>query len=103
MGDGCSGPFASPWSDAFLLTHSLTYSLTQLFTQAPRNIYLSLYEPWPGPPGDWWAKKHTGIGEFGAVRGAGCSFMRGLGSSEQGLSESAWGVQASFAAEMTLN
>lgn len=89
------------------VTPSLTHSFIPLLTfiQAPRGIYLALYKPWPSPSGALILvdEEHTGAGESGAVGGASCGDVSGLGGPVQGLLESAWGGQASFTEEVTLN
>lgn len=48
------------------------------------------------------SEEHTGAGESGAVGGAGCRDVRELGSSRQGLCETAWGGQEGITKEATL-
>lgn len=69
------------------LTHSFIPSLTHSFIQAPRGIYLALYKPWPSPPGALILvdEEHTGAGESGAVGGASCGDVSGLGGPCAGL------------------
>lgn len=63
--------------------------------QKPRRPYLAHYKLCPGTPGtpalSLVGEEHTGVGESGAMGGAGCRDAWSVGSSEQGLSEPACG------------
>lgn len=86
-------------------THSLIRSLTHLFAQALWSVCLSLYEPWPGPPGHLrrWAGSRQEQGSLVQGEELAVETRGGWGSSERGSSASAWGARASFTEEMTSN
>lgn len=88
-----------------ILTHALIRSLTPLFTQALWSIYLSLYKPWPGPPRHLhrWARRTQGQVSLVQWEELAVETRGGWGSSEKGLSASAWEAPPSFTEEKTLN